>query len=99
MIRVTVELISAIHPSRNEVLGIAEIANDGTGDLLVGNYTAKLSKRGEKVKEVWRQGRVAGFRRKAFGAWDLLFLSLRSALGPERIGRIGGDGPKCRGEK
>ena len=29
MIRVTVELVSAIHPSRSRLLGVAIIANDG----------------------------------------------------------------------
>jgi hypothetical protein len=83
MIRVTVELISAIDKSRNEILGVCEIANDGTGTDSVGNYNVALTQRGGK--KLWRTGRVVGFHRKKFLAWDLLLLALGFCLGPERI--------------
>lgn len=85
MIRVTVELISAVHPSRSVVLGVATIANDGQGSLLSdgrrGDYDVVLSKRGAAVSQVWRKGRVTGFDRKNRGGWDLLFLALRACVG------------------
>jgi hypothetical protein len=46
MIRVTVELVSAVSPSRNRVLGIAEIANNGERTVATGgqqgDYLVKL---------------------------------------------------------
>lgn len=84
MIRVTVELISAIDPSRNVVLGVATIANDGQGSLLSdgrrGDYDVVLSKWAPKLSQVWRKGRVTGFDRKNRGGWDLLFLALRACV-------------------
>lgn len=81
MIRVTVELVSAIDPSRSRLLGVAEIANDGTGDAGTGAYDARFSKWAPKQAETWKRGHVEGFDRQARGAWDLLFLALRSAVG------------------
>lgn len=79
MIKVTVELISAIHPSRNRVLGVATITNDGTGTETIGNYDVSLSKAGG-VQE-WRGGRVEGFKRLRLGGWDLLYRALRNIVG------------------
>lgn len=81
MIRITVELVSAIHPSRSKILGVAEIANDGTGDSSVGNYTVRLSKRGRAISQTWREGRVLNFPRGRLGAWDLLYQALRACVG------------------
>ena len=42
MIRVTVELVSAIDASRSRVLGVAEIANDGTtSNLKIGRASCR----------------------------------------------------------
>lgn len=38
MIRVTVELVSAIHSSRNRKLGILNITNNGLGSAAIGHY-------------------------------------------------------------
>ncbi len=85
MIRVTVELVSAIHPSRNRVLGVAEIANDGETTLLSsgsrGTYRVRLSKWAPKLGETWKRGRVEDFDRVRRGPWDLLFLALRACVG------------------
>lgn len=75
------ELVSAIDPSRSRLLGVAEIANDGTGDQATGAYVAKFSKWAPMQGQTWKRGRVEGFQRQARGAWDLLFLALRSAVG------------------
>lgn len=66
--------------------GVAFIANDGSSmDFETGNYEVALMKDETKYKPgIWRQGRVHGFRRKTYGAWDLLFLCLSAALGEKR---------------
>jgi hypothetical protein len=85
MIRVTVELVSAIAPTRSRVLGVAEIANDGEHSRETagerGAYTVRLSKWAPKLTETWKTGRVADFDRKQRGPWDLLFLALRATVG------------------
>lgn len=100
MIRVTVQLISAVDPSRDKLLGVMEIANVGGNavqadyeyelrsppegvDLL--DYTATLSKWEPKVKEVWKRALVKGFDRQNRGAWDLLYLVLRNAVGSRNL--------------
>jgi len=84
MIRVTMELISA-RTGETELLGIAEICNDGNGSQSIGHYVAKLGKRGRPVlqdgRQIWRHGRVLNFPRLRLGAWDLLYRCLRSAVG------------------
>lgn len=85
MIRVTVELVSAIDPKRNKVLGVAVIANDGKGTATHGNYDVVLSKAGAAISQKWRQGRVEGFARKNRGGWDLLFLALRACVGERNL--------------
>lgn len=95
MIRVTVELISAINPARSRVLGVAEIANDLSSDNLreVGNYKYRLSKWSPKLRETWKKGRVTGLSRTKRGSWDLLFMVLRDAVGKRNpISVVGGEG-------
>lgn len=85
VIRVTVELVSARGEAHNEVLGCAVIANDGVRSQQTGgargSYDVALSKRGAKVNEIWRCGKVKDFNRKRLGAWDLLYLALRATVG------------------
>ena len=85
MIRITVELISAVHPSRSRVLGIAEIANDGetsrASNGARGSYTVRLSKRAPYTRQTWKAGRVEDFPRRRLGAWDLLYRALRATVG------------------
>lgn len=83
MIRITVELVSAISADRNETLGVAEISNVG-GTVSRGNYFVRLSKRGRSFRrfgEPFRTGVVEGFPRKRLGGWDLLYLALRECVG------------------
>lgn len=74
MIRVTVELISAISSDRNRTLGVMEIVNDGTGDKDIGNYTATL--KAEYCDG--REGKVMAFNRRKQSVWSLIgaFLKL-----------------------
>lgn len=83
MIRVTVELISAID-GHTETLGIAEIWNDATGNETTGNYKFKLGRRGQKYLGKtftgWREGKVKDFPRKRLLVWDLLYRCLKEAV-------------------
>lgn len=85
MIRVTVELVSAVDAARSRVLGIATISNDVVESVAthgaLGSYRATFSKWAPKTSETWKKGRVEGFNRRTRGAWDLLFLALRDAVG------------------
>ena len=38
------------------------------------------------VREVWRSGRVAGFRRREDGPWDLLFRALGALISDRNPG-------------
>ena len=77
MIKVTVELISAID-GHTEILGTATIANDGRGTKTRGNYNAVFA---SKRKLVWRLVGVNDFPRERLNAWDLLYRCLHQAVG------------------
>lgn len=85
MIRITIELVSAIHPSRNRVLGVGTIANDGKlGVETKGKRTAydvRLSKWAPNTDKLWKTGRVENFDPVKRGAWDLVYLALRALVG------------------
>lgn len=78
MIRITVELLPFGREEGKQVLGVAEIANDGTGTASNGHYRYKLSKRGGRG--LWRRGTVRNFPRQKLGAWDLFFRVLYDAV-------------------
>jgi len=80
MIRVTLELLSAIDPRRSRVLGIAEISNV-RGDRARADYSIRLSKWAPKLEETWKRGEVRGFDRLRLGPWDLLLRGLASLVG------------------
>jgi len=82
MLKVTIDLLPFGSKLGREEVGLIEIVNDGSGNEHVGNYNVKLFKRlnGKKGREVWRQGRVEGFERKARGPYDLLRLALAAVL-------------------
>ena len=69
MIRVTVELLSAIHPSRNRRLGSLDIANDGTGARTLRNYVATF--RGPAGRP-GKTGRVTGYPADQVAVWNLI---------------------------
>lgn len=76
MIRVTVELVSAVAPSRSRILGQIEIANDATGSVDVGNYTGTLH--AEYTGTNGRKGAVKNFNRRKQSVFSLIgaFLKL-----------------------
>ena len=76
MIRITIQLIPKGDESRARTLGTMEIANDGTGDLQVGNYEGTLH--AEYTQPNGRKGRVSNFNRQKQSVWSLVgaFLKL-----------------------
>lgn len=70
MIKVTVELVSAIDSKRNRVLGSMVIANDGTGSNTIGNYEGRLI--AEYTDAKGRFGKVTGFNRQKQSVWSLV---------------------------
>ena len=84
MIRITVELVSAIHPSRNKVLGVAEIMNNGietreTGGKK-GTYMAKFTNKRINMAKPWRQSIVRHYPSKSYSVWVLIQRALNLAL-------------------
>jgi hypothetical protein len=78
MIRVTVELISAV-TGKTETLGVGTITNDGTGTIACGNYRVHLSRR--TPGPPWRSANLYDFPRRKLCAWDLLYRALRETVG------------------
>jgi hypothetical protein len=76
MLRITVQLIPFGQESKARTLATMEIANDGTGDTHVGNYTGILH--GEYTGSDGRRGAVTGFMRQRQSVWSLVgaFLKL-----------------------
>lgn len=85
MIKVTVELVSAISPSRSRVLHIGEIWNlrertiESKGKR--GDYGYRLFQRGSKTK-VWRSGSIKNFPRQSSGMWELMYRVLLDVFLP-----------------
>ena len=86
MIRITVELLPGGDPHHTEVLGVASIENDQTGDLVNGNYKATLRDGGNygdfDDHPLIGRGEVKDFPRESHGhhVWDLVRAALNSAL-------------------
>lgn len=80
MIRVTIELLRHGSEAHKRHLGTIEIANDGTGDADMGNYSVRLSKFGNPMS-TWKRGAVTGFARRKRGPFDLLLLALLRTVG------------------
>lgn len=85
MIRVTVELLSAIHPSRNRVLAMMDIANDGEASLenpRFGTYTGEAYRGRDREalekRSVSKRGVVRNWPREAFHVWNLVARMLES---------------------
>lgn len=93
MIEVTVKLISAVHPSRSRILGVATIAN--TGEIRKSGkprYVGKFSKWAPKENETWKwntfevdEVEVVDFDNVKRGPWDLLYLALRAIVAKRNL--------------
>jgi len=81
MLKVTIELISAVDGHRKQWEGI--IYNDGSGTPESGNYIAAFGPKGSTVRAMtgrysarkqrgWRYAALQGFARKRRGPWELL---------------------------
>jgi hypothetical protein len=86
MIVVTISMWPRGDQSKTTVIGSAEIINcGGSASDALGDY--KFEMRGgvhgrpEITGRLWKRGFVKGFPRKRRGAWDLLYLTLKTALG------------------
>ena len=78
MIRIRIDLESAIGAKRSKTLCLAVIANDGSGSQNRGNYTFALSRQGSG--KAWKTGKVLGFPRKRKNVWHLLKRCLDEAI-------------------
>lgn len=80
MLRITVELISHGDETRKKIIGVMEIANDGTGsdgsgNSAIGHYNGTL--RAEpaytgRMPGGVRRGRVTNFARRTQSVWSLV---------------------------
>lgn len=73
MIRVTVELLSAVD-GRRETLGVMDICNDGSGTERNGNYIGRLYRKG--TNNIHRIGKVENFPRHSYVVWRLVLRML-----------------------
>ena len=71
MIRITVELLSARDKSRNKVLAVMQIANDGTGNHDKSSYDGRVL-RAPNFVHTTREGRVEDYNRNANPVWVLI---------------------------
>ena len=74
MIRVTVELVPFGIEESKKTIGIMNIANDGTGDRLTGNYEARLEDDAGTEATVMVKGHKRGD-----GVWTLIRRALTLA--------------------
>lgn len=94
MIKITVELVSAVSHDRDKLLGVGVISNIG-GDEQYGDYSVWLSKMAPRERQAWKQGGihltaadvqvffdtdVTQFDRECRGCWDLLYIALRQLV-------------------
>ena len=88
MIVVSVQLVSAIHPSRSKELARMEICNDGGGDEARGSYDVRTLRGRDKdaldQRIVNRRGRVSNYPRVALHVWHLVAEALKSVNYQER---------------
>lgn len=83
MIRITIELLPLGLEENRRTLGIAEIENDGTGNIGRANYRFRIWGELDIIQKKirpWKSGRVTGFFRKS-SSWKLLHLCLKKAFG------------------
>lgn len=76
MIRITVELLSAVTGETTK-LGEMHIANDGTGSYTHGHYDGKVLKK-PNFKSTTRMGKVINHPRHAQTIWHLIGKMLKN---------------------
>ena len=87
MIRVTIDLISAIHPDRDQRLGTMFITNDGTGTTEKRNYDVHVCRKGaeDMFGKPTRTGRVENYPAPSYNVWRLIARALLSAFPEEKV--------------
>ena len=82
MVVVKIELWPGGDKSKARLLGVATIANQGTGDATHGNYKVDLTHSGVYFGKpgTWRTGYVLGHRRD-LSPYHLVMKALMNALG------------------
>ena len=80
MIRVTVEMYPGGGKKGKRLLGMAIIANDGTGTETRGNYNAGFGMRTGRTGKMKYYATVENFPRKSLDVWHLLRRCLNKAL-------------------
>jgi hypothetical protein len=92
VIVVTIDLVSAIHPSRSKELGRMYITNDGVGTAERSSYDVAVCRRGTTTvpnpvdplgPQPTRRGRVEDYPREAYNVWRLIARALLSAFPEE----------------
>lgn len=82
MIVVSVQLVSAIHPSRSKELARMTICNIGDGSETHGNYEIKTyrgrSKEALDKRIVNRAGSVSNYPRLALHVWHLVYEAMKA---------------------
>lgn len=100
MITITAKLDSAISESRDKILGIITITNDGMLSVETAgrraSYDVKISKGGNAVNQTLFECKIKNFPRKQKNIWDLLYLVLQQQQSAKnnkkrRLKRIKGD--------
>lgn len=94
MIRVTIDLISAIHPSRDQTLGVMYVTNDGSGSHARRNYHVQVCRKGSfdignaGAIKTTRLGKVLNFPSPSYNVWRLISRAILSAFPEEASAKI-----------
>lgn len=75
MLKVNIELHPGGSKTNKKLLTTANIVNDGTGTVEVGNY--KMDIFNWTKSGVYKRGKVKGFKRLKWSPWYLLHLALK----------------------
>jgi hypothetical protein len=79
MILIKIELVSAIHESRNKEIGRIRIVNSGITNPKRGDYIAQIMRRGTTDK-VLKTVEIEGYPREAYTVWELVRRILQKAF-------------------
>jgi hypothetical protein len=79
MLVIRIELWPGGDEARKRTLATGTITNLGTGSMARGNYFADLR---NAAGRPWRHCAVTDFPRKRLLAWDLLYRTLKTLVGP-----------------
>lgn len=81
MVVVKIELWPLGQQDQARLIGCAIITNDGTGNIISGNYDVCLRHSGEYAgkKGIWKQGRVENHKRR-LSPYHLVYKALKAAL-------------------